>query len=156
MAALTQDRNTEYSLGDLLAIPVAASTTIYAGSLVCTDTAGHAVPAADTSGYTFEGVATEQVDNSSGSDGDLSVIVRRRGRYRFNSASPLDQASMSGEACASDDQTVADESDVTNNIVCGRIDRIVSGGDCWISIDYATTKGKAWNPAATTTTTQAA
>jgi len=150
MAALTRDRNTEYSLGDLLAIPVAGSATIYAGSLVCTNSSGYAVPAADTAGYVFEGVATEQVDNSSGSDGDLSVVVRRRGRYRFDSASLLDQASMSGEACVSDDQTVADESDVTNDVVCGRIDRVLSGSECWISIDYAVSKGSTWDPATTT------
>ena len=37
MAALTQDRSTDRSLADLLAIPEAASTTIYAGSLICTN-----------------------------------------------------------------------------------------------------------------------
>ncbi len=47
MAPLTQDRNTEYSLGDLLAIPVAGETRIFAGSLVCSNGSGYAVPASD-------------------------------------------------------------------------------------------------------------
>jgi len=153
MAALSSDRNTEYSLGDLLAIPVAGSTEIFAGSLVCTDSGGYAVPGADTAGYTFEGVATEHVDNSAGSAGDKRAIVRRRGRYHFDCASPLNQASMSGEVCVSDDQTVADDSDVTNGIACGRIDKIESDGSVWISIDRYAATGKSWAPPTTTTTT---
>ena len=117
--------------------------------------AGYAVPAADTAGLTFEGVATDQADNSAGSSGDVSVVVRRRGRYRFASASALGQSSISGEVCVSDDQTVADESDVTHDVVCGRIDRVLSAGECWMSIDYYASKGKAWTPATTTTTTAA-
>jgi len=162
MTALTQDRSTDYSLGDLLAIPVAAGEEIFAGSLVCTDAAGYAVPGADTAGYVFEGVATQQADNSSGADGDVSVVVRRRGRYRFDSASALDQASMSGEVCVYDDQTVADDSDTTNSIACGRIDKIESSGECWITIDHYAQTGKSWVPPtttaapATTTTTAAA
>jgi len=152
MTALTRDRKTDLSLGDLLAIPVAAGETIYAGSLVCTNTQGYAVPAADTTGYTFEGVATERADNSDGSDGDLAVVVRRRGRYRFACASSLGQAAMSGEVCVADDQTVADNSDVANAIACGRMDRIEAGGDVWISIDHYTQTGKSWTPPTTTTT----
>jgi len=161
MTALTQDRNTEYSLGDLLAIPVAAGAEIFAGSLVCTNSAGYAVPAADTAGYTFEGVATEHVDNSGGANGDLNVVVRRRGRYRFGCASALDQGAMSGEVCVYDDQTVAHDSDVSNGIACGRIDKIESATDVWVAIDQYTQKGKTWEPttttaAPTTTTTTAA
>ena len=152
MTALTQDRKTDYSLGDLLAIPVAAGETIYTGSLVCTNPEGYAVPAADSAGYTFEGVATERADNSDGSDGDVTVVVRRRGRYRFACASNLGQAAMSGEVCVADDQTVADDSDVLNSVACGRIGRIEAGGDVWISIDHYTQAGKTWSPPTTTTT----
>jgi len=151
MSALTQDRNTQYSLGDLLAIPVAGGAEIFAGSLVCTNAAGYAVPGADAAGYTFEGVATEHVDNSAGGDGALSVVVRRRGRYRFGCASPLGQGAMSGEVCVYDDQTVADDSDVTHSVACGRIEKMEPGGEVWICIDHYTQTGKAWTPATTTT-----
>jgi len=151
MTALTQDRNTEYSLGDLLAIPVAATEEIFAGSLVCSNASGYAVPADDAAGLKFEGVATENVDNSSGADGDLSVVVRRRGRYRYGSSNALDQSAMSAKVYAVDDQTVAaDAADVTNDVQVGLIDRIESSDECWVSIDDTVLTGKAWSEPTTT------
>ena len=161
MSALTQDRNTEYSLGDLLAVPVAAATTIYAGSMVCVNSAGYAVPAADTAGFTFVGVATEKIDNSDGANGDLSIVVRRRGRYRFGCQTNLNQSAQSAAVYAVDDQTVsADAAETTNDVRVGTIDKIESGGDCWVSIDDAVIAGVAWTEptttaAPTTTTTTA-
>jgi len=151
MAALTSDRNTEYSLGDLLSIPVAAETRIFAGSLVCSNADGYAVPAADTAGLVFEGVATAQADNRNGADGDLSVVVRRRGRYRLDCASALDQSALSAQVYAEDDQTVAVAGDVDNDVAVGVIDKVEGAGDCWVSIDAAVLAGKSWSPATTTT-----
>ncbi len=151
MAALASDRNTEYSLGDLLSIPVGAETRIFAGSLVCSDVDGYAVPAADTAGLVFEGVATAQADNRNGGDGDVSVVVRRRGRYRLDSASALDQSALSAQVYAADDHTVAVADDVDNDVAVGVIDRIEGAGDCWVSIDAAVLAGKSWTPATTTT-----
>ena len=153
MTALTQDRNTEYSLGDLLAIPVAAGEEIFAGSLVCTNASGYAVPADDAAGLVFEGVATEGVDNSDGSDGDLNVVVRRRGRYRFACDTNLDQSAMSAQVYVVDDQTVsADAAETTNDVVCGVIDKIEAAHDCWISLDCDVLKGQSWTEPTTTTT----
>ncbi len=162
MAALTQDRNTEYSLGDLLAIPVAAGEQIFAGSLVCSNASGYAAPAEDAAGLVFEGVATQRADNRLGGDGDLSVVVRRRGRFRFGCQSNLNQSALSATVYAVDDQTVAaDAAEVTNDIPVGAIDKVEGTHDCWISIDCGVLKGKAWNEpttttAAVTTTTTAA
>jgi hypothetical protein len=142
MTALTSDRNTEYSLGDLLSVPVAAGTTIYAGSLVALDADGHAVPAADTAGLTLAGVAIARVDNSAGADGALNVIVRRRGRYRLASASALTQASLGSSVYAADDQTVALGADVVNNVAAGVIDKVEGAADCWVSIDAAALAGR--------------
>jgi len=156
MAALTSDRNTEYSLGDLLAIPVAAGERIFAGALVCTDADGYAVPAADTAGLTFEGVATAQADNRNGADGDLSVVVRRRGRYKLDYQGSLTQAAMSARVYAVDDHTVDAANGVTNDVPVGRIDKTDGTGECWVYVDAAVQAGKAWDePAATTTTTAA-
>lgn len=151
MAALTSDRNTEYSLGDLLSIPVAAATRIFAGSLVCTNGNGHAVPAADTAGLIFEGVATAQADNRNGSDGDLSVVVRRRGRYKLDYQGYLSQAAMSARVYAVDDHTVDAVNGVTNDIPVGVIDKVESAGECWASIDAAALAGRAWEEPTTTT-----
>ncbi len=155
MAALTSDRNTEYSLGDLLSIPVAAETRIFAGSLVCSNADGYAVPAADTAGLVFEGVATAQADNRNGADGDLNVVVKRRGRYRLDCASALDQSALSAQVYAEDDRTVAVAGDVDNDVAVGVIDKVEGAGDCWVSIDAAVLAGKSWSPATTTTTAAA-
>lgn len=142
MTALTMDRNTEYSLGDLLSVPVAASTRIFAGSLVCVGADGYAVPAADTAGLLFAGVATAQADNRAGDDGDLSVVVRRRGRFRFASGSALDQSSLGDKVYAVDDQTVALAAGVSNSVAVGVIDKVESAGSGWISIDTAVLAGR--------------
>jgi hypothetical protein len=142
MTALTADRNTEYSLGDLLSVPVAAGATLYAGSLVALDADGYAVPAADTAGLTLAGVAVARVDNSAGADGALNVILRRRGRYRLASASALTQASIGASVYAADDQTVALVADVTNDIAAGVVDKVESASDCWVSIDAAVLAGR--------------
>ena len=152
MTALTQDRNTEYSLGDLLAIPVGAGEQIFAGSLVCSDASGYAVPADDSVGLVFEGVATEQADNRLGANGDESVVVRRRGRYRFACETLLTQGAMSAQVYVVDDQTVsADAAEVTSDIVCGVIDKIEGTHDCWISIDRDVLEGQSWTEPTTTT-----
>ena len=69
MTALTRDRATPYREGIEVEFPVAAATKIYAGSMVCINAGGYVAPAADTSGYSFAGVAMEQVDNTAGADG---------------------------------------------------------------------------------------
>lgn len=152
MSALTSDRNTEYSLGDLLALPVAASTRIFAGSLVCVDADGYAVPAADTSGLLMAGVATAGADNSGGSAGDRSVVVRRRGRYKFGSGGTLTQAALGARVYAADDQTVDVADGVSNDVAVGVIDRVEGAGECWVSIDAAVLAGRAWSAPTTTTT----
>ncbi len=151
MAALTADRNTEYSLGDLLSIPVAAAEAIYAGALVCTDEDGYAVAAADTAGLTFAGVAIAQANNGSGADGDISVVVRRRGRYKLDYQGWLTQAGMSAKVYAVDDQTVDAANGTTNDVQVGIIARIESAGEAWIDIDAAVLAGKTWDEPTTTT-----
>ena len=143
MTALAMDRNTEYSLGDLLSVPVAASARIFAGSLVCVGADGYAVPAADTAGLLLAGVATAQADNRTGQDGDLSVVVRRRGRFRFGSSSALDQSSVGAKAFALDDQTVALAAGVSHSVAVGVIDKVESASSGWVSIDAAVLAGRA-------------
>ena len=153
MAQLTHDRGTQYSLGDLLAVPVAAGQCIYSGALVASNDSGYAVPASDSSGLVFEGVAVERADNSDGADGDVNVIVRRRGRYLFDAQSPLDESARSAPAYAVDDQTVeADGSQVSNSVQVGVIDRIENPGECWISVDADVLNPRTWSEPTTTTT----
>jgi hypothetical protein len=133
MSGLTRDRATAYREGIEVEYPVAAATKIYAGSLVCVNGDGYAVPAADTSGYRFVGAAMEQMDNGSGADGDKVVRVRRTGVFEFDAAS-ITQA-MVGEAMyAVDDHTFDDAAGPTNDVKVGVLTKYVSATKGWIDI----------------------
>jgi predicted RecA/RadA family phage recombinase len=133
MSALTRDRATPYREGIEVEYSVAANTKIYAGSLVCVNAAGYAVPAADTTGYQFAGVAMEQVDNSGGSDGGQSVRLRRAGVFEFDAAS-ISQAMAGTDMYAKDDHTFADTAGAANHIKVGRLVKYVSATKGWIDI----------------------
>jgi hypothetical protein len=130
MSALTRDRATPYREGIEVEYPVAANTKIYAGSLVCVNAAGYAVPAADTSGYRFAGVALEQVDNS---DGGKIVRVRRAGVFEFDAVS-ISQDMVGRPMFASDDHTFDDAAGPTNDIKVGLLVKYVSATKGWIDI----------------------
>ncbi len=137
--ALSADRNTTYREGVEIAVPVAASTKIYAGSLVMVDANGYAVPGADTANCKFIGVALQQVDNSSGGNGDKQVVVRRQGVFDFKGSS-LTQAMVGSPMYLVDDETFAPASVTTNDIPCGRLVQYISGtrglldiGQAWVS-----------------------
>lgn len=67
--------------GGLRSVPVAASTTIYAGTLVYEDAGGDAIGAIVDETTSFLGVAAEYCDNSSGADGDKFVDVYTDGAF---------------------------------------------------------------------------
>jgi hypothetical protein len=133
MSALTRDRATPYREGIEVEYLVAANTKIYAGSLVCVNAAGYAVPAADTSGYRFAGVALEQVDNSSGSDGGKNVRVRRAGVFEFDAVS-ISQDMVGVAMYAADDHTFDDDAGPSNDIKVGLLVKYVSATKGWIDI----------------------
>ena len=130
MPALNKDRATPYREGIEVALPVAAAVKIYAGSLVCVNAAGYAVPAADTSGYRFAGVAMEQVDNS---DGGKNVRVRRAGVFEFDAVS-ISQDMVGVAMYAADDHTFDDAAGPTNDIKVGLLVKYVSATKGWIDI----------------------
>lgn len=110
--------------------PVAASTTLYAGTLVAFDSSGNIVNAADTAGLRVAGRCEADVDNSAGIAGALNVDVRR-GVFRFdNSASAAVDANDKGKLCfVEDNQTVAETS--TNSIPAGRVHDVDTDG-VWV------------------------
>jgi hypothetical protein len=132
MSGLTRDRATAYREGVELEFPVAASTKIFAGSMVCINANGYAVPAADTSGYRFVGVAMEQMDNSAGEDGGKSVRIRRVGAFEFDAAS-ITQAMVGQPMYAVNDHTF-DDAAGTNAIKVGLLVKYVSTTQGWIDI----------------------
>lgn len=118
MTALAKDRPTQKKgQGRLQAYPVAASTKIYSGALVALNSSGYAVPAADTAGHKVVGVATAQVDNSTGSAGDLSVVVESGTGVLVNATS-ITLAMVGKQMFVVDDNTV-DDGVGTNGVLAG-------------------------------------
>lgn len=134
MPALTKDRATPYRDGIELEFPVAANGKIYAGSLVCANTNGYAVPAADTAGYKFLGVAMEQVDNTGGANGAKKVRVRRTGVFEFDALS-ITQAMVGSSMYVVDDHTIDDASGPVNDIRVGMLVKYVSDTKGWVDIN---------------------
>lgn len=120
MTALTDDRDTPEKGDVVYSVPVAASTVLYAGSLVCRNADGYATPGATATTLTGAGRAEETVDNSDGDDGDLSIRVRR-GVFRFENESDVTIANVGTDAYAVDDQTVSASSDDSTRSVVGTI-----------------------------------
>ena len=133
--ALTADRNTKRRDGVLYSDPVAAATRIFAGSIVCLDASGNAVPGSTATTLTARGVAQEQVDNRDGAAGDLRVETRR-GVFPFaNSASTdeITRADIGNSAYIVDDETVAKTDGTSTRSVAGVI-RDVDDSGVWVEI----------------------
>ncbi len=137
MTALTEDKALNYKDGEEIPFEVAGSETIYGGSLVAVASDGYANAGADTAGYTFAGVAADRADNSSGSDGDVSVVCKRRGTYLFDIATSVTVADIGKRVYISDDQTVDLASGVSNNVYCGVIAGVYSTSQVWVDIEPA-------------------
>lgn len=129
MAAATFSIDTPERDGSIVSLPVAAATTIYAGTLVAVNSSGFAVPAADTAGLRVVGRSEEDVVNA-GSAGDVSVLVKR-GIFRFaNSATAaVDPDDVGKIALVEDNQTVAETA--TNAVKAGRIIAVETSG-VWV------------------------
>ncbi|WP_435609907.1 hypothetical protein [Pseudomonas knackmussii] len=132
---LAKDRNTLRRDGVQFSDPVAADTLIFAGALVCLDASGNAVPGATSTTLKARGVAQEQVDNTGGAAGDLSV-ESRRGVFQFANSTSTDQitrADIGSECYIVDDQTVAKTSATNTRSVAGVIRDVDSNG-VWVEI----------------------
>jgi len=133
MGALTKDRATSYREGVEIEFPVAADTIIFAGSLVCVNSTGYAVPAADVAGYKFVGVALAQADNRGGANGAKKIRLRRHGVFEFDATS-ITQAMVGDAMYAVDDHTFDDAAGTTNDIKVGVLVKYVNATTGWIDI----------------------
>lgn len=137
MAALSAARNTPV-MGEAsfkTSQPVKASTKIYQGGLVMTDSTGYAVPGA--SGATTNiswGIALSTVDNTGGSNGALSVDVMCEAAFLLD-ASGLTQANNGSYAYFTDDHTIT--TTATSNSKVGTIIQVVSATQAWVYIGVA-------------------
>jgi Uncharacterized conserved protein (DUF2190) len=133
MSALTNDRDTVRKEGNYASYPVKGGAVIYAGAMVCIGADGYAVPASDTAGLKFMGVARAYVDNSAGASGSLQVEVWRRGCFNL-AASGMALSNAGDDVYALDDQTVGLTSASTNHIKCGVISEYVSAASVYVDI----------------------
>lgn len=122
--SLTADRNTARAeRANVKLLGVAAATKIYGGSIVCRNSAGYAVKGAAALGLRVVGRANEQVDNSAGANGDLTIKVEE-GVFLWANSAAGDQIGIAdiGNRCfIVDDQTVAKTSGAGTRSPAGRI-----------------------------------
>lgn len=109
-------------------LPVAAGTTIYAGTLVAIDAAGNAVLASNTVGLRVVGRAEEDVVAGVNSfRGDATLRVKRGCfRYANSSTSPVVAATVGKVVFVEDSQTVAVAT--SNSIKAGVVIDVDSSG----------------------------
>lgn len=127
------DRKTDMKDGELISVPVAASTKVEAGHLGAANATGYLAPAADTASFTALGRVEETVDNSDGADGALNCLVRRGKAFKFkNSATHAVTQAHVGKNCLVED-SVTVSSDTTNDIVAGKVLGVESDG-VWVLV----------------------
>ena len=133
MSALTKDRNTVRKEGDYAAYQVKSNAEIFAGSLVCIDPTGHAVPGSDTAGLKFLGISRGYVDNTGGADGALSVEVWRHGSFEL-ATTDMTKGNVGDSVFVVDDQTVGLAATTTNDVPCGKVSEHNSATSVYVSI----------------------
>lgn len=130
---LTKDRNTPMKDGELVSVPVAASSEIFAGSLVVANASGYAAPGSTATGLTYLGRADEHVDNGAGAAGDAAVLVRRGKAFKWTNSGtdPVTQAELGKTCYVVDDETVAASDGTGTRSAAGTVVGVDSDG-IWV------------------------
>ena len=127
--ALSADAQIPRKESGLQSYPVEATTQIYKGGLVCLNTSGYLIPAADTVGYTFVGVAYENVLGTT--QGALNCRVHTEGVFKLPATS-ITQAMVGKLMYAAHDGEFDDSSSA---FMCvGRLVEFVSTTSGWVDI----------------------
>ncbi|CUU36927.1 MAG: hypothetical protein K6U12_01190 [Armatimonadetes bacterium] len=133
MPALSEPYEAHEREGLLVAYPVAGNTQIWKGALVCVNSGGYLVPASDTSGLRFVGVAFESVDNLNGENGAKRCRVIKRGSFIYHRVGTFTQADVGTTVRAVSDNEVAKST--THNVQVGTLLEIVDDTRLRIRID---------------------
>ncbi len=135
MTAATTSRQLAYRDGNTAGFSVAASTTIYAGTMIELNTSGYAVPATAGANKYYVGIALHDVDNSQGPSGASTVVVRQWGTVLLlnSSTNLISQANTGGYAYLVDDQTV--DTIPTSRTPVGRIEAVDAEG-VWVRLGH--------------------
>lgn len=134
--ALSADRNTPRSLGEIRNGAMAASVKIFGGGIVMRNAAGYLTKGATATGSVGVGRAEEQVDNSAGSAGDASINYRP-GVFPFNNSESADEITIAeiGDVCfIVDDETVAKTDGTNTRSIAGFVENVDAAG-VWVRFD---------------------
>jgi hypothetical protein len=129
---LTADRNTPMTNGESIAVPMAATTEIFAGAMVCANATGYATKGAVSTTLTYLGRAEEHVNNA-GADGAANILVRRKKAFKFKNhgADLVTQAELGKTCYIVDDETVAKTNGTSTRSACGIVVSVDATG-VWI------------------------
>ncbi|MCW0218221.1 MAG: hypothetical protein OJI67_07845 [Prosthecobacter sp.] len=137
MADTTTSITTNNRDGKRISVPLAAATKALQGTIACRNAAGYAVPGSDTANLVVLGIFAEEVDNSTGAAGDLSVVIERKAAFLLlnDPVNPVTIASVgtAGAAVIKDNQTVCVAAGAANDIPVGKPIEIVPAG-VWVEI----------------------
>ena len=134
MAALSASKNRYSKKGNIVAFPMVASDIIYRGSFVMINSSGYAAPAATGAGSRGAGFAMDEVDNSSGSAGDLSVRVEVQDHHYIDGMSGLTQADIGKTVYASTDNDFSLTQG--NDVPVGVIVEVLSATECVVKPEF--------------------
>lgn len=128
---LSNARDTPRRTGVDRRAPMAASTTIYAGSLVCLNAAGNAIPGAVAATLKAQGRAMATVVNS-GAAGAASVDIEA-GIFRWanDGTDPVTRAHIGSPCYVLDDQTVSSSHDTNARSEAGIVFDVDASG-VWV------------------------
>lgn len=141
MTALAQDRNTNRRYVERLLAEdalIAATTTVWNGSLTAANANGELRPAADVANITVVGVAQRKMVNTTGAAAKCVPPAKvAAGCFKFatTGANALTAADIGKNAYVLDDQTVVRQAGTVNNIVAGVVDSIDPDGGIWIKVN---------------------
>lgn len=128
MTAAAADRNAGRKEGELVLGGIAASTTIYKGTLVGYDASGNLTPMTDSSGNTYAGVAYESGVGTTVA-GVTKIRVERKGAFEFVLANAA-ITHLGDELYATDNQTLA----TSGTTKVGRAVEYLNSGKIYIDI----------------------
>ena len=131
--SLSADRNTPYKEPTTIAVPMGANAKIYGGALVVANATGFAVPGATATTLTYLGRADQYADNTGGTDGAQTVLVRREKLFKWvnSGADPIDQSCLGKPCYIVDDQTVAKTNGGNTRSAAGKVMGIDTDG-VWV------------------------
>lgn len=131
MTALTESRSRDFGAGvpkEPASHPVAASTRIFKGAYVCLNAGGYLVPAlTGLAAGSYAGIAEEEVDNSTGANGDQNCLVRQNyTEHGVAVVGATDRTDIGTKVYASDSDTLTQTS--TSNPEVGVIENVDPAG----------------------------